>query len=511
VIVWVALIGWAAAAEDPARVAAQAEAQLEAETYPQDYAAQVAWARASQAAGQPSVALAAWATAAMLSGGNLETTLGPIPALVALGHFDQARAASDAGLALAPELAGAWMLDGWATRYRPWMPSFALHRARRSYRRATELSPENAAAWCGLGWTRLGLGDVRGSKAALETALAHGDSEACATQGLAALPARWTVDATLVGGGSDWVSHPWRDSGTGYTAQVAGAYDSMFGLDVTVRKLHINEVPTTEDLDAEDDDGGDGTDEEPTGEGSPPPPADEPLAPDPTELDAAPAGGDLDQVELWVRAHGGHAGFGAQAVFGSLTTSGRADSGLRVLGGRAWATHGVTWTAEFATTAYEDGAEQSQFGAGFWLPVWQDLRVEGGALYSQVGGELPDESLGGSGVAGWAAVAWQGPERPLSARVVSHFGTERRPVRLDEPSVWNVDDTLRLSTQLVMGWAPVSWFSVMGGAEWAQFDTFFPPDVDPEAEGFTDTSQVWMFFGGLTVRPVGHRKRGEGR
>ncbi len=492
-----------ARAEDPLLVAARADFAA----YPEDYGTAVHLAVLAQQHGAHAEALDAWSRAEALAGRNLETLAGPVPALVSLERFGEARARAEAARVYAPDAPGVWTLRGWSTRFRPTLPDAGRRTALASYRHATTLAPEDAGAWCGVGWTRFALGEVRGARAALERSRDLGGAGGCAQAGLDALPPDWTVDVGATAFATTWVDHPWRTTSAASGVRVAARWTERLALDVTARRTGIHgEQP---DASAPPDDGGQppGGGEPPDG-GQPPPPAGE-EAPDAAAGAVATTPVTYTQNEAWIGLGAFAGGHGAEAVFGTFGTTGDAGSAGQVLGLRAWSRVGVTPIVEAASTGYASGASQRQAGAGVMVPVWRGLQVGGGARWTALSGTDDDDELGGSATSGWGRVAWDDGRSPWSASATIRVGREYRPVRFDGRAVWNIDDPLTASASAAALWWLHPALGVTGGAEWARLDNALDP-MAGEA-GLSETGSAVLVFAGITARPTGARTRGEGR
>jgi hypothetical protein len=481
---------------------------------PLDYAGEVARAQAAFASGDAQTAVEAWAAAEALSGGNLDTLLGPVPALVALGRYGEAAQRARAGTDKAPDLSGVWMVRGWATRFRPWMPQLGAVAAERSYARAVALAPDRAASWCGLGYTRMQQGDLRGARQALTTAAERGDTTGCADAGLDLLPARLQVDAGVGAGASQWTDHPWRAGGRGAGVWARAASPGSWSVTVTANRLDIGAESTLPDTGGEPLPGDEPPGDEPPGDeppdggggGQPPPPDSHDLPVEDAAAAESTTADSLTQTELWVAAAGRHRDAQVLLLGGRLWTSGYAEGTTDVLGGRVSAALGLTPWAELAGHRSSDGSTQTQAAAGVRVPVWRGLWIDGGGQWSRVGGELLDETLGGTGISGQLGLGWARPDGRAWVQAVGRLGDERRPVRLDEPAVWNVDDTLTRSLRVSAGGEPLPWMALFLAAEGARLDVHFPPQIDPVAVGLSETSTVWLASGGVQLRPVGARK-----
>ena len=178
------LMALALASSAPATAAAPpSAAEAEVSRFPDDYGAWSRLAWASEAAGEPARAAAAWARAAEIAPESVEAALGQARTTLASGDDAAARPASARAITLAPELPYAWRLRAESLR-RPVGSESASHAAVRAdpaASRALDLDPSDPWSRCEVAWSLLRRGRVvaaRGRFAAID--------HPCAAQGRAA-------------------------------------------------------------------------------------------------------------------------------------------------------------------------------------------------------------------------------------------------------------------------------------------------------------------------------------
>ena len=145
-----------------------------------------------------------------------------------------------------------------------------------------------------------------------------------------------------------------------------------------------------------------------------------------------------EQGELWLRAGLRHRGFGGQLLVGVIDRS-TADTPAPVIAGQVWATFGPTVRLEGSWSEWTDG-EASMFGAGIRVPVLSFLSFDA-ALNLSSFSDSDDVHPSGSGA---VIFDWD----PVRLKLGARGGTEVRPVRFDEASVWNTTEYLGASAFL---------------------------------------------------------------
>lgn len=377
-MLWLLTLAWADELEE----------RLAALRSTEDYALVVQLAEEARAAGRPELAVEAWALAEHLSGGNLETAMGPIVDLVATGQGGSARAHAAEAVRLAPELVKPWSLRGWAWRGLAWTPDVGARVASLSYRRAEHNAGEEGSAddACGLAWTRAASGNLTGARAAAARA-----EVACAP----ALPHTLTGWGAVFGAVSAWQGTPYRSTGGHAVLQGGLSWDEWLDLELTGRFSSIATV------------------------------------------DLAGETGPIHQGEGWGRVTVRHAGLGASLLVGGLGLDGQATGKGVTVGGSLWGTWGVRLAAHGAWTSYNDGPAW-QAGGTLAVPLRSWLTLSGGV--GATAWTPNDEATltvdGGPHVSGHLGVALT--QGPVDLSLSGTFGQEVRPIRLDEPTVYNL-------------------------------------------------------------------------
>ena len=367
--------------------------------YPQDYATQIALARAADAAGEVDTALLAWDAAFAVSGGNLESSLGRALALLAAGRIPQARAAARAATVVFPKSPEALRTYGWTLgQVGEWMPgTYGLVAAERAYARALSLMPQDDSR-CGLAWTRYALGAPLLAREDFVALLGSGSGNPCAVEGTTA-----TRPMIRFGGGFTLTGSLYQDHDTnlgGFNALIVGHVsfaDLVFGA-LYGRFLGIAY------------DSGSGTQ-------------------------------DYTQQEIWGRVGVSHLGFGAQVLGGAVGTSSSGGT-IPVLAWQGWATFGPTLRLEGSWSSHDDG-EALKVGAGLRVPIASFLALDGGI---DLTGMASDTGQTAPYVSGTLSASL----RIGRLRLQPGFraGEELRPVRMDEPSIWNTTDLIEASAFL---------------------------------------------------------------
>ena len=385
-----------------------ATAAAESDTFVQDYAAAVRYAQAAVAAERPELALLAWDRAMELSGGNLEVFLGRSLTLLDLGRIQPARLDAAAATEVAPDQGIAWTRRAWAQRHTPKFASGAWGNlgAESSYRRALVLDPSDTTAGCGLAWTRLALGDRLGAERAFRIRFEQDPSDGCAADGAMASAPRIAGGGSVVLAGMVRDGHPLYAGGLSLLVQGGLEVADLAFFQVTGRFLWLfpNEGVSVG------------------------PPGAPPGSPG--------TGGTTpyDQQELWLRAGAHHRGAGGQVLVGVLDASSTDDS-FATVGGQGWVTFGATLRGEGAWAGYSDG-ETAMGGVGLRVPVTSFLALDGGFRLSSW---LPTDAEAEDPYAAGSLAAILDIDR-LHLEAGGRFGTEIRPLRFDEPTLWNTTE-----------------------------------------------------------------------
>ena len=386
---------------------ALATAAAESDTWPEDYAAAVRYAQAAVAAERPELALFAWDRAMQLSGGNLEVLLGRSLTLLDLGQIQLARLDAAAATDVAPDQAIAWTRRAWAQRHTPKLASGAWGNlgAEVSYRRALALDPEDEVARCGLAWSRLALGDRLGSERAFRLRFEQDPSDECAAQGALASAPRIEGGGSVVLAGLVRDGHPLYAGGLSLLVQGGIQVADLAFFQVTGRFLWLF------------------------------PEAGASVGP-PTQPGAPPSNqtAPYDQQELWLRGGLNHRGAGGQVLVGVLDASSTDDS-FATVGGQGWVSFGATLLGEGAWAGYTDG-ETAMGGLGLRVPATTFLSLNAGFRLSSW---LPTDSEAEGPYAAGSLAAVLDIDR-LHLEAGGRFGTEVRPLRFDEPTLWNTTE-----------------------------------------------------------------------
>ncbi len=404
-----------------------AERVAAAARHPEDYGAQVALARAAQAAGDTERALVAWSKALALSEGGFEARVGHTLALTAAGRHAEARAAAADLVADRPDSGLAWAVAGWAWRWSPGLPRRSAWRAIQAYEQAAAHGGPGAVG-CGVGWCRRAVGDLAGAAAAFAATPAP-----CGAAGLAALPQGLTVEGGLAGGLVAYRDHAWRTGGHLTQARLGLDHSSGLGGAFTVRRL----VTAGQRLDP---------DAAPAALAGASPPSAAPPAPVLEAVDAA-------QTELWATVSGRGRRVGGTAVAGHFFSSGD----LGVAGGTAAGARGWLWlsAAELALSAstgrYDDGHTWAA-GAALGVVLWPGLAAEAGLDHARFVSEV-DLLVDDQGTSAWGALRGDWARPGLSLGLVGRVGRELRPLRLETPAVWNLEAPMLRSGAATLGWA----------------------------------------------------------
>ncbi len=416
--------------------------------YPQDYASAVSLGQQAEAAGLNRLACVGWARAREISRGSLVSQLGEARCRLALGEHDRAAALADGLVRGFPDSADAHLIQAEVLRTDPGPLPDALQnlRAAHATAHAVELAPSDPLARCADGWARLRLGDRFGARAAFEQA-----SGPCAEAGQqASRPAPVQVYGGLYVTGLQWAGQQGQRAGASTLVDASARIYELVDVGASVR---VGQNSTR------------GQGESQT----------------------------YEQSERWLRAGVSHAGHGARLIGGWIDGGGDSDTTATVLGARAWTTWWATLAVEGATVDYSDGSGW-QGAASLSVPVTNTLSVQAGlgisalTLDAAADGATTGRSASGEAlVHGLLAAHLRRPDWTLSAGV--RLGEEIRPVRLDEPTLWNLTDRI-VGSGFVRGTvSATAWLDVYAGYELLQLQDSFD----------ASTSQAHAFTGGLGV------------
>ncbi len=379
-----------------------AELVAAAETYPQDHGAAVALAWGAYRAGRFEMSIEAWDKAVALSGGNLDDHLGRSLALLELDRAADARADARRATELAPDLPAAWSRLAWTQRHAVGVeaPVWGRLAAARSYRTALALEPGDALAACGLAWTRYTLGDTLGAQARFVRQLQDDPSSDCAREGAVATAPLARFGGAVSASGLLYDGHIANTGGLSVLVQGGATFADVAFLELSGRFLGI----------------------------------------DRGEVDD-----DYIQQELHLRVGAAHAGFGGQLLVSMLGNNAETTP-VGVISGRVWGGAGVTGRLEASLGSYSDGTA-TMIGGGVRIPVLAFLQLDARVRASWWRGpELPPppdplapappepETEGPFVNVQGSALIDAGR---LHLEVGGRGGTEVRPVRFDEPTVWN--------------------------------------------------------------------------
>ena len=444
----------AGAQDDPASLpAAVTQALAELQAYPQDYGAARRLGEVAATWGAWEQSLQGWTQAEALSGASWETAMGKVTPLLQLGRVTQARAAAREATVLAPESSDAWRLLAWSrhqsTRWQT--GTWARLGAASAYRTALRLDPGDASAACGLAWTILGMGDRVRASQAFTALLAQDADVACAGPGVEAAAPRWRT------GGAFWLSgyaysNSTRSAGVGGVLQGWVSLGDLVTLELTGRLLAIQST-----------------------------------------VDATKVTG--TQGELWGRLGVAHAGHGVEALVGLLDRSSR-DVTETVLGGRAWATVGVTLRAEAAISTFDDG-RAALIGAGIRVPVFSLLSVDAAVQFTRWFPETEATTDVGAMLQGSVLLT---PTDRLDITLTGRGGVGWAPIRFDEPAIWNTAERQLGGAALTVSGRLTPWLSLRGGYEAVALGA---------AANTTSSGTSWthVFTIGVTVDTSGSIKR----
>ncbi|MBT3219673.1 MAG: hypothetical protein HN348_11325 [Proteobacteria bacterium] len=400
----------------PDNVDADVAAALEeARSFPEDYVTMVHLAYSAEASGYGELVVEAWARAEEISGGNLETSAGQVMPLLSLGMKKEARQAAAHAALLAPDSAYVHLLSAEALRHmKPTALSAELSRS--SIDRALTLEPDNQLGHCAKGWNRWNLGDAIGARRAME-----GANVEC--------PALPEPAGELTGG--IWASGRLRTSssssssglqpGGSLVADASYTFQEMLTLGATGRTLSIMSL-----------------------------------------------GSSIAQHEVWGRAQFAWHGHGIKAVAAGVFIPSN-DTGW-VVGASAWGTWWATLRGEFVRTKLAEGSGW-QGGAALRLPISDVFHFDTGVRYT--GFEPAEDSeLDRESVSGWTGhgslivrlnKGW--------LKVGGRYGLEANPVRLDEPTLWNLDYPIAASAFVKMRHQIIPSLFFDAGYEWLYLDS----------------------------------------
>ena len=357
------------------------------ETYPDDYATAMSLAQAAYTEGDFALALTAWDAAKSTSNGNLESRLGRVMTLLALGRVAEARQESAA--ATASGHPDAWLTHAWALRQPNGFeaPVYPLLSAEAAYSRA--LDAPNAA--CGRAFTRVELGDTLGTRRTFARLLEDNPSDPCA---LASSAPSVRFGGGLTGSATLYQDHPTNVAGGAVEGNSWVDVADLLFVGVSGRFLGIGYEDTT-------------------------------IEP-------------YEQGEFWLRLGARHRGVGGQLLVAAVGRS-TADTAAPVVAGQVWATFGPTVRLEGSWSEWTD-FEAAMFGLGVRVPVLSFLSFDAALnLSSRSTSDDVHPSGSGSVIFDWD---------PIRLQIGARGGTEVRPVRFDEASVWNTTENLAASAFL---------------------------------------------------------------
>lgn len=400
--------------------------------WPQDYAIAVGLAYAAMDRGEPRVALSAWERARKISGGNLEVQLGRIPALVATGDTTRARAEARAAVDDHPDMARAWMLHAWAWRNEAILPGIGSRIAESSYLRAATLDPELASAWCGTGWSRVLQGDTLGARKAFRTASDLDYRDRCAYRGLATTRPSFEIWGSVFGAGLVFQDHAARTAGVSGVVQGGITLGEVVTLEATGRAVQVGST-------AED-----GSDGEP-----------------------------IHQQEGWARLAIHHKGHGAQLLIGTDHIGGLVEGKALSMGGSVWGTWWTTFRGGFQHTTYTDG-RALQANVDVVVPLHPAVSLSGGVQWSNWTPDTDGDPTGtasgvGNYVSGSGKLTVAGDWGSLE--VGGRGGPEYRPVRVDQTTLWNLQERIDASGFVTTTIPTTPWLDLSLSYEVMRLDT----------------------------------------
>ncbi|HCH64362.1 MAG: hypothetical protein CL927_12350 [Deltaproteobacteria bacterium] len=379
--------------------------------WPEDYATAAALGAAALADHDGTWAVRAWTRAAALSNGNLESRVGLVRAYTLAGAHGEATSRAHDLVEAYPHTPTALATLGWAQRWQPRLPQRSAIHAARSYEAALQLGGTDAYH-CGVGWSRVQLGDRMGAHHAFAKTSAR-----CGREGTAATQPAWSTWGTTVGGVTRFVEHPWRTRSTHMGLQAGLQRSSQVGVDITARRVGLQGVEAR-------------TRSTPAGSSA-------------TPIRAR-------QDEIWLGGRTRARRVGVDARLGWARTVGDIDATALVMGGRGWAQLSpVTLGITGFSGAYSDGSHR-QMGLDVDLPVTLDWAVSSGVQHTRfVAASGPSGAQ--TGTMGWVGARWLPRTHPWSAEAAVRIGREVRPVRLASTAVWNFEEPLLTSGMLSAG------------------------------------------------------------
>ena len=147
-----------------------------------------------------------------------------------------------------------------------------------------------------------------------------------------------------------------------------------------------------------------------------------------------------------------------------------ADAAGWLVGGTAWGTWWATLRGEFARTNLANGSGW-QGGTGIRLPVLDFLHLDGGVRYTgfepNEDNETPRPAV--SGWTGYGSVIVLLKKGWLTAG--ARYGLEANPVRLEEPTLWNLDYPITASAFVKMRHQLMPSLFLDLGYEWMYLDS----------------------------------------
>jgi len=260
------------------------------------------------------------------------------------------------------------------------------------YARAVRVSLGNRRAINGLAWMKLRRGDACAASHLFDQVLAGNPTDASAVAGRRVIH-QWPQGVAASVSVHDYQGDLYKQSAVGYLVgsefPLAGAMSGA---------LHIRRTVFAVNSPAE------------MGFGT---------ALDPTQM---------IQHEGWFRLGLGNPCLGLDGHLGLWDNNGGWNEKGAVFGASAHWNRLVRWRAAALVTRYPDDGNRTQFDLSGSRPLGNRLRLEAGLSVQDAGGAAPLSTLvRGSWLQGqwWASAAWRG-------------GRQVRPVRLLEPSVYNI-------------------------------------------------------------------------
>jgi hypothetical protein len=365
--------------------------QAQLSQFPEDYATATALARRATTLGDLQTALTAWRAAEQISGGTLELYLAR--ALLHLDLHQPSDALQDAhrAVTLAPDAPAAWTTLAWVRRHRLVPYGLGPTTAADAYRHALRLDPAHPDATCGLGWVRAGRDDRLGALRSLRQATQLG-ALGCASPLLDRLdPLPWRVWSGLYLTGSFFQNDARLRQGVLGLAQVGARFADLVHLELTGRVGWIGVEPDV--------------------------------------LGATPS----QQQEVWTRVGLAHAGHGAELLVGYVH-AGELDA--TAIGGRVWGTWWATLLGGFAWSRHTE-ARVLQANLDLRLPFTRQLTAQLGVQLTDLRLSNPDRDIEEEGLHPTGSLFLSWTDERFSLTAGGRAGVETRPVRFDDPSMWN--------------------------------------------------------------------------